>query len=453
MLKSITILLFAATTLTASSQTLPKLSRQQAVEDIDSLVSLIEEVEVDPYMQLPKETFYAAVAESKRTLAADSIDIFSHYLKLSRLTGMFNQGHLSVNLPKKIPGVTPKALPLTRILKVVPGSHDVILSCDAEVEGQKLKRGSKLLSINGRKVEDMVRQYMPMTSGETDAFRCESLANRFGRYLWCENPTDTVYDITMLDGDEHSKLRPTLNLRLKAVGYNDMAEPTDPGSDEPYSYKMLNDSVMLFTFNSCDLDGFNYFARKMFAEAKRDGVKHLIIDVRNNGGGNSDTGDEICRYLTDRPFSGFGGSKIRKSKTVALYYNQKVGKDTVYDYTNASDYNLHLPYDPKFRFDGKTYLLISPRTYSSASNFAWEYWKFVPGTVIGEETGGVNISTGDIIRRVLPHSGIRVIVPWKIFYHYGAKDGDPIHGTIPDIPVAADQALTKALEIITAGGN
>lgn len=420
-----------------------KLSRRQAVEDIDSLVSLIEEVEVDPYMQLPKETFYAAVAETKNSIPADSIDIFSHFLSLSRLTGMFNQGHLLVKSPDV--GAY-RGFPLSDVLKVVPGSHDVILSCDAEVEGHKLKRGSKLLSVNGRKTEDMVNTYMPLTSGETDAFRCEGLRSRFGKYMLCENPADTVFDIMLLDVDGKRQ-----NLRLKALPAKEMPRPKKRKDNKSFDYRMLNDSVMLFTFNSCQLNGFNYFVRQMFAEAKRDSVRHLIIDIRENGGGNSATGDEICRYLTDRPFNGFGGSKARRSKTLCLFYKEEFDKDTVYDNTSPSDYNLHLPYDPKFRFDGKTYLLISPRTYSSASNFAWEYWKFVPGTIIGEETGGVNISTGDVITRVLPHSEFRVMVPWKIFYHYGSKDGDPIHGTIPDIPVPADQALTKALQLIEGG--
>lgn len=447
MLKTVISLLLAGSAAMSTAHAQTMISRQQAVEDIDSLVRLIEGVEVDPYMQLPKETFYEAVTETKSSLPADSIDLFSHFLRLSRLTGMFKQGHLSMSTPKGFYDNGRKAFPLMKVLKVVPGSHEVILNCDAEVEGNKLKRGSRLLSINGRNVDDMVKAYMPLTSGETDAFRCVVLGGRFATYMLFENPADSIFDIVLLEGDKKA------NYRLKASETRDMPKPAKTKSKKPYEYSMLNDSVMLFNFNSCDTGGFDNFMRRMFAEAKRDSVRHLIIDVRDNGGGNSATGDEVCRYLTDRPFSGFGGSKIRKSKTVCLYYQDKFTKDTVYDYTNASEYNLHLPYDPKFRFDGKTYLLIGPHTYSSAANFAWEYWKFVPGTVIGEETGGVNISTGDIITRILPHSEFRVIVPWKIFYHYGAKDGDPIHGTIPDIKVPVEEALDKALEIIKGGGN
>ena len=45
------------------------------------------------------------------------------------------------------------------------------------------------------------------------------------------------------------------------------------------------------------------------------------------------------------------------------------------------------------------------------------------------------------------------MLPWKIFYHYGAKDGDPVHGTIPHVSVPASEALDKALAIIASGSG
>lgn len=89
MLKTVISLLLAGSAAMSTAHAQTMISRQQAVEDIDSLVRLIEGVEVDPYMQLPKETFYEAVTETKSSLPADSIDLFSHFLRLSRLTGMF----------------------------------------------------------------------------------------------------------------------------------------------------------------------------------------------------------------------------------------------------------------------------------------------------------------------------------------------------------------------------
>ncbi len=73
-----------------------KISRDAAIADIDSLVTLIEQVEVEPYAHLDKEVFYKAVADAKSALPADCVTRAQMFLTLSRLTAMFRQGHLSI---------------------------------------------------------------------------------------------------------------------------------------------------------------------------------------------------------------------------------------------------------------------------------------------------------------------------------------------------------------------
>lgn len=62
------------------------------------------------------------------------------------------------------------------------------------------------------------------------------------------------------------------------------------------------------------------------------------------------------------------------------------------------------------------------------------------GKIIGEESGGMNVTFGDVASYTLPFSQLQCGVSWKRFYHYGADDRD-IHGTLPDVEVPADQAL------------
>lgn len=40
----------------------------------------------------------------------------------------------------------------------------------------------------------------------------------------------------------------------------------------------------------------------MFADLKAQGIQNLIIDIRNNGGGDSELGDELLKYLLAKPF-------------------------------------------------------------------------------------------------------------------------------------------------------
>jgi len=427
-----------------------KISRDAAVADIDSLVTLIEQVEVEPYAHLEKEGFYKAVADAKSALPADSVTQAQMFLTLSRLTAMFRQGHLSISNFYKILGKDCAVFPFGNIMRIEPGTHKATITIDTVVQNVRVNDGMEICSVNGTKMKKLVDTYLQHVSMETDAFGCQSLSKWFEFAMWCYNPEVTEFDVELAAGGKVEKHH------FKGVPTGELIS-AKRRKVKPYSDELINDSVMLFSFNSCQWNyQFQRFLREMFSNANAGGVKHLIIDVRENGGGNSIAGDEVCRYLTDRPFSGFGGSKAKISKSVADRYGKdmqiKYTKDTIFDETGRNDeYDMSLPYDAKFRFQGKTYLLIGPATFSSAANFAWEYWKFVPGTIIGEETGGVNICTGDILGFQLPNSQLKVIIPWKVFYQYGAKDGDPIHGTIPDIQAPSRDALKRAMELITTG--
>ena len=115
---------------------------------------------------------------------------------------------------------------------------------------------------------------------------------------------------------------------------------------------------------------------------------------------------------------------------------------------NSGDNNMIKPLSStEGRFNGNVYLLVSHRTFSSASSFSWAFRQFDMGTVIGEESGGMNVSFGDNIYYRMPVSGLSCTISFKRFWLYGA-DERSIHGTLPDVAVPAGKALEKALDII-----
>jgi len=91
--------------------------------------------------------------------------------------------------------------------------------------------------------------------------------------------------------------------------------------------------------------------------------------------------------------------------------------------------------------------LQSHYTFSSAADFSWAFKYFGMGEIIGQETGGLAVGFGDIIRQKLLYSGFSYTVSHKKFYNYGATD-DNLHGTIPDYEVSAENALIFTLELI-----
>ncbi len=68
--------------------------------------------------------------------------------------------------------------------------------------------------------------------------------------------------------------------------------------------------------------------------------------------------------------------------------------------------------------------------------------------MVGEETGGMNVSFGDILGWSMPISGLYSTISWKRFWLMEADEFD-IHGVIPDVAVDADAALNTALGILS----
>lgn len=107
------------------------------------------------------------------------------------------------------------------------------------------------------------------------------------------------------------------------------------------------------------------------------------------------------------------------------------------------------------RFPGTVYVLTSATTFSSATNFCAAIKDVQLGTLIGEETGGVPSSFGDVYQFVLLHTGILGGVSYKYFVRpNGASDG---HGVLPDreVPTTAadivqgrDPVLEYAIQLI-----
>lgn len=151
----------------------------------------------------------------------------------------------------------------------------------------------------------------------------------------------------------------------------------------------------------------------------------LIIDLRKNGGG-AETSNLLTGYLLE------GGSPLSGS------YNRP--KD-------AHTYATSPMWVPGRRF-GSTkplYILTSRKTFSAAEAVAYDLQALKRAVIVGETTGGG--ANPFEYRRV--HSHFAVDLP-------ESKSVNPITGTNwqgigvkPDVEVSAEQALNKALELIS----
>lgn len=153
----------------------------------------------------------------------------------------------------------------------------------------------------------------------------------------------------------------------------------------------------------------------------------IIIDLRSNGGGYSEMVHLLAAYLFDRP------------QAMSGTYNRPSGTTT-----QAST----PAWVPGRRFGGKkpVYILISHRTFSAAEALAYDLQAAKRAIIVGEASGGG--AHPFEYRRVGKHF-ILSLPESRSVNPITGKDWEG-SGVIPDVSVAADQALDRAMALAKA---
>jgi hypothetical protein len=201
-------------------------------------------------------------------------------------------------------------------------------------------------------------------------------------------------------------------------------------------------------------------------------VQNLIIDIRENEGGNDDLANQILAYLATKPFGCQDAPRLcyryltlpdslrphlrtwsddfYAPKAPALYTRNALG---LYE-LKASE--TCVPIQPRAKhFSGKVYMLIGPNNSSATFEMAANFQAGAMGTLIGEPTGGTRqgLNGGKIFFLTLPNSHFQLDLPIQYYYHPGAPDT----GVIPDVTVkttrqsiaqGTDPALDYTLKLL-----
>lgn len=432
------------------------IGRSQAVADIDSLFYTLAEVHPNIHCNMPESILNDKIADIKANLQ-DSISTIGLYNAIAPVVAQIGDAHTTVALPyREVMIKAGKYIPVFPTIDSNTGRMLVKASV-----GNCVPYDSEILSINGISAGEMVEKMLTFVGGEREFFRLTMVDNNImGLFhmLYASDEYTIIY--REANSGSHSS-GAELSITLQAVEADKlnsglvlspkiMKLMEEHGGNAPYTFRILKDKpVAVMNFDACmDVNGMQVFADSMFTTLRQQGTKDLIIDVRYNGGGNSNVGDVLLKYIAPKPFAQYGKSLVKVTPTtIALTgnrYDQPLPDGGLREGAPAS---RHEPLPEAQRFAGKVYLLTSHTTFSSAASFAWAFQEAGCGTVIGEETGGMSVHYGDVIGFTLPNSRLAVNVSHKRFW-LPCADANDIHGVIPDIICPQDEALEAALKCI-----
>jgi hypothetical protein len=398
--------------------------KADAVEDIDCFVKTLEDVHPNLYDRVSREEFADSVANIKERIPS-SLEENELFVDISRLGALVRDAHtgngysyfmrrgnlfLRKIFPYKITVVNDRIY--------VTGNYSY---------KDDIPAGSEIVRINGLSSAEFIRRVSTLLSYETIPYRNTLVANPMFIAIW-NNFKEYIVEFRLPASGELRTNRTSGGLYARIQFLRSLT-----AMRQPYEFSVIGDSIGsigFYQFN--DPERFEGFLKAAFETVKRKGISRLLLDIRENGGGNSSLGDELMQYISRKPFRMFDRVQVKVSQEVLSWHPDWV--DSTKREAGRTYEIPEIPLTPlrqnPLRFDGTCILLTGRHTFSSAAAFASAFRCFDVGVIVGAETGGITVCYGDIYDFTLPRTGIGFRVSWKRFAN--ACGVDDRRGVIPD---------------------
>lgn len=248
-----------------------------------------------------------------------------------------------------------------------------------------------------------------------------------------------------VDGRNHEEL-----IKLSKELY-----PQDQPKKDFADLKFLdNGKIAYLTYSmfGTDLDEGGAFMKRAFETIQSKGPRALILDVRENPGGEGVLGELLLSYLVGTPFKYYDDIIVNKWKGSfsfeAKYADPhrdlnvpegvaELRADGKAHITLASEPLLGLQQPSKPTFSGPLFVLINGGSFSTTAEFLSVLDANHRATFIGEESGGgyYGNTSGSSARIALPNTKMVMYIPVMDGYVSVHCNHDAARGVLPDFPV------------------
>lgn len=360
--------------------------------------------------------------------AAQTTD--DYYRVMMRFAATLRDGHTDIWPPSELRD-TFYATPALQT-QLVEGKVLVTKVSDPALTALGIQVGTEIVSIDGQPVYEYAENAVaPYVNGFTTQDRNNRIYSHFVRINILSGPLASPIHLTLRDASGEPK---SITVPRRSFDYHTF-------TDEPVQFKLLPGNIAYLAVNEFEDDLGAKTMRENFASISQ--TKALIVDLRKNGGGNSNNGDAMLKMLTDKPFL---TEKMKTLDYKAAYRASGIAPEWLK--TSADEVSP----DPEHYFAKPVIVLTSATTYSAAEDFVVAFDAMHRGTLVGETTGG---STGQPLMLKLPGGGGGRICTkddsypdGRVFEGVGVVPQVKVSPTVSDIRQSRDAALEKAIEML-----
>jgi hypothetical protein len=301
-------------------------------------------------------------------------------------------------------------------------------------------KGSVVLSIAGESIPQFLGRLEKFTSGERPELKAWQLSQDLRAIMWLEG-FRAPFSIRIRTPDGRIINGAAKGCTIDAIHAWDRS---NAGYEQLADYDFRLDTAQrigiltIHSFNTDNAQDWDRFLQQMMRRLRDSKAKELVIDIRQNGGGDTTLSDDLLKRFATRPFRDFSEVDIKVSSVVknALGHDRYVDiyGDDAWNAANGGllrefpDYENPLP--PTQRFHGKVYIITGSGTYSTAAIFAAAAQSSQSATIVGQTSGGLATLYGEAFSFTLPESKINATVSTK--YLIAADGNRALHPVRPE---------------------
>jgi C-terminal processing protease CtpA/Prc len=398
------------------------------------------------------------------------------YLAATELAAAIRCGHTWTNTFNQNGAVkvalldAPNKLPFEMVL--VESRWLVIASATAAINP-----GDEVLAINSASADEIVKRMMPYlrADGSSDGKRLIQLSH--------DRPATSMMDLVwpLLSPPEGSRYALRVrrangeiaSLEVSAMTFAArkaaFAEQGKRAKSEQWALSIDGDVATMtlptFAFWNTKFD-WKLWLETSFTSLRERNVRHLVIDIRGNEGGDGGINRELLSYLLAKEFTWPASHAIssyeRAPYILAKHLDtwdysffdrtgnvEKLGEKRYLFKPKSSINSSVVPKAQRFR--GKTYLLVGAENSSATFQLAYLAKLSGAATLIGQRTGGNlrGLNGGELTWVTLANSGVAIDIPLLASNPVGAQPDESVE---PDVVVAhsfSARAAGRDLEIET----
>ncbi|WP_431121208.1 S41 family peptidase [Flagellimonas flava] len=430
--------------------TAQQFGQKEILQDLDYLYHSLIDAHYNIYAYVTEAEFSGNYQNARASVTQDSLNLLEATSLFQKVISAANNGHTEIDFPGASYGAYAHSGGTLFPLEIAFENNKSWVRKNFS-DHPEIQAGAEITHINGKSMEEILAKIYPQVSAERPYFKNAKIElYSFPRYYWQVFGQQHSFEVQIvMDGSPRKFVLNAINL---IEGY------------EMKRNEVLNAKMMLKFYGataylnpghfSGDEAKYQRFIDSSLVEIKRNNSKNLVVDLRNNGGGNDSFSDYLVSYFADKPFtwnssfslktSQFLKEHTRKHSDTTKTYFKKIlehQNGEVYPY----GFEAYQPQSKEKRFHGEVYVLVNRQSHSQSAVTAAQIQDYTFGTIVGEETGDYPSLYASQFHYTLPNTGIPVKVSkGRIIRVNGSTKSE---GVIPDIFIR-DHLLDEQDEIL-----